>query len=94
MLLCRCAEACGYVREQRKQDGRPGAPTEPFGCLGFARYESHEGERPMAWGNLCGGWSGRSWRCGCTAVLLHTSCCLAVQRWWRFEGGRYLVNPG
>ena len=23
-----------YVREQRKQDGRPGAPTEPFVCLG------------------------------------------------------------
>jgi hypothetical protein len=22
--------------------------TEPFVCLGFARYESHEGERPMA----------------------------------------------
>ena len=37
-----------FVREQRKQDGRPGAPTEPFLCLGFARYEGHEGERPMA----------------------------------------------
>ena len=37
-----------FVREQRKQVGRPGAPTEPFVCLGFARYESHEGERPMA----------------------------------------------
>ena len=37
-----------FVREQRKQDGRPGAPTEPFVCLGFASYESHEGERPMA----------------------------------------------
>ena len=36
MLLYRCAEACGYVREQRKQDGRPGAPTESFVCLGFA----------------------------------------------------------
>ncbi len=36
------------VREQRKQDGRPGGPTEPFVCLGFASYESHEGERPMA----------------------------------------------
>ena len=48
VLLYRCAEACGYVREQRKQDGRPGAPTEPFVCLGFSRYESHEGERPMA----------------------------------------------
>ena len=23
-----------FVREQRKQDGRPGAPTEPFVCLG------------------------------------------------------------
>jgi len=34
VLLYRCAEACGYVREQRKQDGRPGAPTEPFVCLG------------------------------------------------------------
>jgi hypothetical protein len=49
VLLYRCAEDCGYVREQGKQDGRPGAPTEPFVCLGFARYESHEGERPMAW---------------------------------------------
>jgi Domain of unknown function (DUF3427). len=37
-----------FVREQRKQ----GTVTEPFVCLGFARYESHEGERPMAirWG--------------------------------------------
>ncbi len=33
-----------FVREQRKQ----GTVTEPFVCLGFARYESHEGERPMA----------------------------------------------
>ena len=24
------------------------SPTEPFVCLGFATYESHEGERPMA----------------------------------------------
>jgi hypothetical protein len=23
-----------FVREHRKQDGRPGAPTEPFVCLG------------------------------------------------------------
>jgi hypothetical protein len=65
VLLYRCAEACGYVREQRNQDGRPGAPTEPFVCLGFARCERHEGERPMAWGYLCGGWSGRSRRRGC-----------------------------
>ncbi|WP_411876485.1 DUF3427 domain-containing protein [Vulcanococcus limneticus] len=33
-----------FVREQRLQ----GTVTEPFVCLGFARYESHEGERPMA----------------------------------------------
>jgi hypothetical protein len=33
-----------FVREQR----RHGTVTEPFECLGFARYESHEGERPMA----------------------------------------------
>ena len=37
-----------FVREQRKQDGRSGGSTEPFVCLGFATYESHEGERPMA----------------------------------------------
>ena len=36
------------VREQRRQGGRAGGVTEPFVCLGFARYESHEGERPMA----------------------------------------------
>ncbi len=37
-----------FVREQRRQDGRPGGPAEPFLCLGFATYERHEGERPMA----------------------------------------------
>jgi len=37
-----------FVREQRKQGSRGGGVTEPFVCLGFARYESHEGERPMA----------------------------------------------
>ena len=69
MLLYRFAEACGYVREQHRQDGRAGAPTEPFVCLGqwlrhaglrpgSAGYESYEGERLMAWGNLCGGSSG------------------------------------
>ena len=44
------------VREQRRQGGRGGGVTEPFVCLGFARYESHVaegfcaavGERPMA----------------------------------------------
>ena len=29
-------------------------------------------ERPMAWGNLCGGWSGRSRRRGCQAVAWHS----------------------
>jgi hypothetical protein len=33
-----------FVREQRRQ----GTVTEPFVCLGFATYESHEGKRPMA----------------------------------------------
>jgi hypothetical protein len=67
------------VREQRKQDGRASAPTEPFVCLGFARYESHEGERIWfvpEW-RFAGGWSARSQRRGCTAVVLHTNCCLA-----------------
>ena len=36
------------VREQRRVEGRAGGVTEPFRCLGFATYESHEGERPMA----------------------------------------------
>ncbi len=44
VLLYRFAEAFGYVREQRRQ----GTVTEPFVCLGFARDENHEGERPMA----------------------------------------------
>lgn len=33
-----------FVSEQRRQ----GTITEPFLCLGFASYVSHEGERPMA----------------------------------------------
>jgi hypothetical protein len=48
VLLYRYAEACGYVREHRREGGRAGGVTEPFRCLGFARYESHEEERPMA----------------------------------------------
>ncbi len=36
-----------FVREQRRVDGRSGGVTEPFRCLWFATYESHEGERPM-----------------------------------------------
>jgi hypothetical protein len=95
VLLYRCAEACGYVREQRKQDGRPGAPTEPFVCLGFATYESHEGERPMAWGNLCGGWSARSRRRGCQAVGWHNGG-VGGLRGGRAAGhvGRRMINPG
>ncbi len=84
VLLYRCAEAFGYVREQRRQ----GTVTEPFVCLGFARYESHEGERPMA---VRWGWTGRFRRGGCLAVPRHP--------WrWRCEGaepqvGRHLGNP-
>jgi hypothetical protein len=37
-----------FVREHRREAGRAGGVTEPFRCLGFASYESHEGERPMA----------------------------------------------
>jgi hypothetical protein len=37
-----------FVREHRREGGRAGGVTEPFRCLGFARYVSHEGERPMA----------------------------------------------
>jgi hypothetical protein len=70
-----------FVREQRKQ----GSVTETFVCLGFARYVSHEGERPMA---IRWRWSGRSRRRGCTAVVSHTSCCLAQWRGWRFESDR------
>ena len=33
-----------FVRERRRQ----GSITEPFVCLGFAHYDSHDGERPMA----------------------------------------------
>jgi len=56
-----------FVREQRRVDGRACGVTEPFRCLGFATYESHEGERiwfVTEW-RSGGGWSGRSrWR-GC-----------------------------
>jgi hypothetical protein len=36
-----------FVREHRREGGRGGGVTEPFRCLGFARYVSHESERPM-----------------------------------------------
>ena len=52
-----------FVREQRKQ----GTVTEPFLCLGFACYVSHEGERiwfACEWRSV-GGWSGRFRRRGC-----------------------------
>ena len=51
-----------FVREQRRQ----GTVTEPFVCLGFATYESHEGERiwfVTEWRSACG-WSGRFRRGG------------------------------
>jgi hypothetical protein len=34
-----------FVREHRREGGRAGGVTEPFRCLGFVRYVSHEGER-------------------------------------------------
>jgi superfamily II DNA or RNA helicase len=37
-----------FVREHRREGGRASGVTEPFRCLGFVRYVSHEGERPMA----------------------------------------------
>ncbi len=37
-----------FVREHRREGGRSSGVTEPFRCLGFATYEGHEGERPMA----------------------------------------------
>ena len=49
---------------------RPGGVTEPFVCLGFATYESHEGERiwfVTEW-RSAGGCSARSRRRGCQAV--------------------------
>jgi Domain of unknown function (DUF3427) len=58
-----------FVREHRKEGGRSGGITEPFRYLGFAVYKGHEGERPMARGNLCAGWSGRSRRPGCQLLL-------------------------
>jgi hypothetical protein len=48
VLLYCFAEAFGYVREHRREGGRASGATLPFRCLGFARYESHEGERLMA----------------------------------------------
>jgi len=56
-----------FVREERRVDGRPGGVTEPFRCLGFAAYESHEGERiwlVQEW-RSAGGWGGRSRWGGC-----------------------------
>jgi len=68
-----------FVRKQRRVDGRSGGVTEPFRCLGFATDKSHEGERiwfVQEW-RSAGGLSGRSRRRGCTAVVSHSSCCLA-----------------
>ncbi len=67
------------VREKRKQDGCAGGTTEPFVCLGFATYGGHQGERIWLvpeW-RPAGGCSARSRRRSCTAVVLHTNCCLA-----------------
>ena len=72
-----------FVREQRRQ----GTVTEPFVCLGFARYASHEGERiwlVQEW-RSAGGWSGRFRWGGCQAVPRHP--------WrWRFEGAVQMTS--
>ena len=47
-VLLYCFAKPRYVREHRREGGRARGVTEPFRCLGCARYESHEGERPMA----------------------------------------------
>ncbi len=40
--------AAGFCEAvHRREGGRAGGVTEPFQCLGFARYVRHEGERPM-----------------------------------------------
>jgi len=79
VLLYRCAEACGYVREQRKQDGRSGAPTEPFVCLGCGSatlpcsqvVRATKATRASGRWRSAGGWSGRSRRRGYQAVTWH-----------------------
>jgi hypothetical protein len=43
-----------FVREHRREAGCAGGVTEPFRCLGFARYVSHEGERPIPAGWMQG----------------------------------------
>ena len=43
-----------FVRERRREGGRAGGVAEPFRCLGFVRYESHEGERPIPAGWMQG----------------------------------------
>jgi hypothetical protein len=42
------ASSTGKARAPPLLERKQGAITEPFVCLGFATYESHEGERPMA----------------------------------------------
>jgi hypothetical protein len=89
VLLYRCAEAFGNVREQRRQR----TVTEPFVCLGFARYESHEGERPMAGGNS-GVAAGAGDSVGMAARLLCGTPAVPRDPWrWRFEGGLFRALP-
>ena len=68
VLLYRCAEACGYVREQRKQDGRPGAPPNRSCVWGLPATKATKAN--ARW-RFAGGWSGRSRRRGCQAVAWH-----------------------
>ena len=73
VLLYRCAEACGYVREQRKQDGRPGAPTEPFVCVsasGFATLACGQVVRTPKATKASGPWRGGISAAGARLPLL------------------------
>ena len=66
VLLYRCAEACGYVREQRKQDGRRGGLR-----IGHAPYKSRVGQRPMASGESL--WQVRGFCCSRASTDSNTS---------------------
>jgi hypothetical protein len=59
-----------FVREQRKRDGRPGAPTNRSCAWGLPATKATKASG--RW-RFAGGWSGRSRRRGCHAVAWHSS---------------------
>jgi hypothetical protein len=50
VFLFRYAEACGYVRKQRKQDGRPGAPPNPSCAWGLPAMKATRANAPWRGG--------------------------------------------